>query len=88
MLKVSPQRYTPRRFKMVLGPTEPLNELKTSFFPTNLSNVYIKCYKNTEKKTGYLDNDPMGGDESYSASKGSAELLINSYIFLKFCLQI
>jgi len=39
-----------------------------------------KCYKNTEKKTGYLENDPMGGDESYSASKGSAELLINSYI--------
>ena len=39
-----------------------------------------KCYRNDEKKLGYTETDPMGGDESYSASKGSAELLINSYI--------
>ena len=40
-----------------------------------------------QKKTGYLENDPMGGDESYSASKGSAELLINSYIKSYFFLK-
>ena len=39
-----------------------------------------KCYRNDEKNEGYREDDPMGGDESYSASKGSAELLVNSYI--------
>lgn len=38
-----------------------------------------KCYENREIIWGYRENDPMGGHDPYSASKGSAELVINSY---------
>ena len=38
-----------------------------------------KCYKNVEWLWGYRENDVMGGDDPYSASKGCAELVINSY---------
>jgi len=39
-----------------------------------------KCYKNLEKKSGYKENDILGGDDPYSASKASAEIAINSEI--------
>lgn len=39
-----------------------------------------KSYKNLEIKRGYLENDILGGNDPYSASKGAAELVINSYI--------
>ena len=38
-----------------------------------------KSYKNFEIKRGYVENDILGGDDPYSASKASAEFLINSY---------
>jgi len=38
-----------------------------------------KCYENKEQIWGYRENDPMGGYDPYSASKGAAELAINSY---------
>ena len=44
-----------------------------------------KCYKNLEKKNGYKENDILGGDDPYSASKAAAELAFKSYFnsFLK-----
>ena len=39
-----------------------------------------KSYKNLELKRGYKENDILGGLDPYSASKGSAELIIQSYI--------
>lgn len=39
-----------------------------------------KSYKNLEIKRGYHENDVLGGIDPYSASKGAAELIINSYI--------
>ena len=39
-----------------------------------------KCYKNVEWNWGYRENDALGGDDPYSASKGCAEIVINSYI--------
>ena len=39
-----------------------------------------KSYKNLELKRGYKENDIIGGIDPYSASKGAAELIINSYI--------
>ena len=44
-----------------------------------------KSYRNFEIKRGYVEDDILGGDDPYSASKGSAELVINSYFrsFLK-----
>ena len=38
-----------------------------------------KCYHNTEREKGYSENEPMGGYDPYSSSKGAAELLIASY---------
>ena len=39
-----------------------------------------KSYRNMEIKRGYKENDILGGYDPYSASKASAELLIQSYI--------
>jgi CDP-glucose 4,6-dehydratase len=38
-----------------------------------------KCYDNKEWLWGYRENDPMGGHDPYSASKGCAELITASY---------
>lgn len=38
-----------------------------------------KCYNNREWEWGYRENEPMGGHDPYSSSKGCAELLIASY---------
>lgn len=51
-------------------------KLKTNF-------VFItsdKSYKNIEKKTGYRENESLGGDDPYSGSKASLEMMINSYV--------
>ena len=39
-----------------------------------------KCYDNLEWTWGYRENDKLGGPDPYSASKGAAELAINSYV--------
>lgn len=39
-----------------------------------------KCYDNKEWVWGYRENDPMGGKDPYSASKGCSELITASYI--------
>jgi len=39
-----------------------------------------KVYKNIEKKTGYKENDVIGGIDTYSSSKSCAELIVNSYV--------
>jgi CDP-glucose 4,6-dehydratase len=38
-----------------------------------------KCYENREWIWPYRENDPMGGHDPYSSSKGAAELVISSY---------
>jgi CDP-glucose 4,6-dehydratase len=38
-----------------------------------------KCYQNNEWIYSYRENDPLGGHDPYSASKGAAEIVINSY---------
>lgn len=38
-----------------------------------------KCYENREWVWGYRENDPMGGYDPYSASKGAAELVTAAY---------
>jgi CDP-glucose 4,6-dehydratase len=38
-----------------------------------------KCYENREQPWGYREIDPMGGSDPYSASKGAAEIVIQSY---------
>jgi CDP-glucose 4,6-dehydratase len=38
-----------------------------------------KCYENKEWVWGYRENDPMGGHDPYSASKGAAEIVCSAY---------
>lgn len=38
-----------------------------------------KCYENKEWIWGYRENEPMGGDDPYSSSKGCAELVTAAY---------
>jgi len=38
-----------------------------------------KCYENKEWLWGYRENDPMGGYDPYSSSKGCSELITTAY---------
>ncbi|MCP3924068.1 MAG: CDP-glucose 4,6-dehydratase [Desulfobacterales bacterium] len=38
-----------------------------------------KCYENKEWPWGYRENDPMGGYDPYSVSKGCSELVTSAY---------
>jgi len=46
-----------------------------------------KCYRNSEWIWGYRENDILGGEDPYSASKGCAELVAFSYMNSYFKLQ-
>jgi CDP-glucose 4,6-dehydratase len=51
-------------------------------FPGVKAGVFItsdKCYKNMEWHWGYREDDVLGGDEPYSASKACAELVCAAY---------
>ncbi len=56
----------------------------------NLESLVIitsdKCYLNKEFKKGYKETDTLGGDDLYSASKASAEIIFKAYSdsFFKF----
>ena len=38
-----------------------------------------KCYQNNEWQWGYRENEPMGGHDPYSSSKGCAEIITSAY---------
>lgn len=38
-----------------------------------------KCYENQERDQGYREDEPMGGHDPYSSSKGCAELVTSAY---------
>ncbi|MEE9473433.1 MAG: CDP-glucose 4,6-dehydratase, partial [Acidimicrobiia bacterium] len=38
-----------------------------------------KCYENFDDSVVFVEADPLGGHDPYSASKGAAEILISSY---------
>lgn len=38
-----------------------------------------KCYENKEVNRGYRENDPMGGYDMYSSSKGCVEIMSSSF---------
>lgn len=38
-----------------------------------------KCYENKEREQGYGEDEPMGGHDPYSSSKGCAELVTSAY---------
>ena len=61
-----------------------LNILSISTKLKKLQSIVIitsdKCYQNLNKKNYFIETDPLGGDDPYSASKGASEILFNSYL--------
>ncbi|MBI4852547.1 MAG: CDP-glucose 4,6-dehydratase [Acidobacteria bacterium] len=60
---------------------------------TNITKVIInvtsdKCYENKEWIWGYRENEPMGGTDPYSSSKGCVELITRCYQQSYFTHQI
>ena len=60
-----------------------LNVLEAARYAPQLKSVVIittdKCYENREWEWGYRENEPMGGHDPYSNSKGCAELVVSAY---------
>lgn len=60
-----------------------VNVLEAARYCTNLKAIVSvttdKCYENREWAWGYRENEPMGGHDPYSNSKGCAELVTSAY---------
>jgi CDP-glucose 4,6-dehydratase len=60
-----------------------LNLLESCRFSKSVKYIVVittdKCYENKEWDWGYRENEPMGGYDPYSSSKGCCELLVSSY---------
>jgi CDP-glucose 4,6-dehydratase len=64
----------------VMGTASVLEGVRASGKPAAVICITTdKCYENREREEGYAEDEPMGGYDPYSASKGAAEILIASY---------
>jgi CDP-glucose 4,6-dehydratase len=63
-----------------LGTANLLEAVRRSELPCTLVIITSdKCYENREWEFAYRENDPMGGHDIYSMSKGVAELLCQAW---------
>jgi len=80
--------------KVIDGYYNPVETFETNFMGTvNILNASVKLkklktilvvttdkvYENNEKKKKFSENDKLGGDDPYSTSKASAEIILNYY---------
>ena len=64
----------------VLGTTNVLEILRNnSFINSLLITTTDKVYKNKNNKISFTEDDELGGDDIYSASKSSIEIIANAY---------
>jgi len=63
----------------VIGTLKVFEACKTAKVKAIVNITSDKAYDNKEWVWGYRENDPMGGYDPYSSSKGCAEILTNSY---------
>jgi CDP-glucose 4,6-dehydratase len=64
----------------VMGTVHLFEALRQLRHPCTVVNVTSdKCYENREFLWGYRENEPMGGHDPYSNSKGCAELVTSAY---------
>jgi CDP-glucose 4,6-dehydratase len=59
----------------VIKASQEISDLKAQLIITT-----DKVYKNMSKTTGYLETDPLGGQDPYSASKAMADIAAQSWI--------
>jgi CDP-glucose 4,6-dehydratase len=58
----------------VLESTKALSDLRATLIITT-----DKVYRNVSKQSGYVEDDPLGGDDPYSASKAAADVATQSW---------
>ena len=64
----------------VMGTVNVLEAVRNSKGVRVVVNVTTdKCYENREWEWGYREDEPMGGHDPYSSSKGAAELVTSAY---------
>ena len=64
----------------VLGTLNVLEAARKSGSVKSFVNVTTdKCYENMEESRGYHEDEPMGGYDMYSSSKGCVEIMSSSY---------
>jgi CDP-glucose 4,6-dehydratase len=64
----------------VMGTVNVLEAIRLACFSCAVVAVTTdKCYENKEWVHSYREEDPMGGYDPYSSSKGAAELVVDSY---------
>jgi len=63
----------------VMGAVRVLDASIRSEVPAVIVAATDKCYENREWGWGYREDDPLGGHDPYSASKGAAEIVVNSF---------
>lgn len=63
----------------VMGVVNFLESLRATQVQAAIVVTSDKCYNNTSKTMGYDEEDPMGGFDPYSSSKGCAELIVSAY---------
>ena len=64
----------------VMGTVNLLEAVRNNSFVKAVINVTTdKCYENREWAWGYRENEPMGGFDPYSSSKGCSELVSAAY---------
>lgn len=63
----------------VIGTLKVFEACRVAGTPAIVNVTSDKCYENREWNWGYRENDPMGGYDPYSSSKGCSEILSASY---------
>jgi CDP-glucose 4,6-dehydratase len=64
----------------VMGTVNLLEAVRLQKQPCTIVNITTdKCYENKEWHWGYRENEPMGGYDPYSNSKGCAELVTSAF---------
>lgn len=63
----------------IMGTANLLESLRNSSVKSCIIMTSDKCYKNLESTRAYVEDDPLGGNDPYSASKGAAEIITHSY---------
>lgn len=71
----------------VIGTLKVFEACRTNGVKAIVNITSDKVYENKEWLWGYRENDPIGGYDPYSSSKGCADLLANSYRNSYFNLQ-
>ncbi|MCR9251944.1 MAG: CDP-glucose 4,6-dehydratase [bacterium] len=69
----------------VMGTINVMEALRKS--QTSCVGIFVtsdKCYHNDEMDRPFKEEDPLGGKDPYSASKGAAEVVIRSYYYSFF----